>query len=103
MGSAFEAITARRRGLHQAVARPASAGDRREPPQAHQDPDWEQEATAAGVAHALSLLLDEAGWDVIWRTGTSTRSKPVRRLHGLGPHEDLLGWLYVVPTGPLKF
>ncbi len=58
-------------------------------------PDWEQEATAAGVAHTLSLLLDEAGWGVIWRTGGYTRSEPVRRVHGLAENEELLGWLYV--------
>ena len=37
-------------------------------------PPWEQEAVAAGVAHVLSLLLDEAGWGVIWRTGHYTRN-----------------------------
>lgn len=56
---------------------------------------WEQEATASGVAHALSLLLDEAGWGVMWRTGHYTRSGPVHRAHELGPDERLLGWLYV--------
>jgi len=58
-------------------------------------PHWEQEASAAGVAHMLSLLLDEAGWGVIWRTGGYTRSEPVARVHGLGADERLLGWLYV--------
>src|SRR5690349_24310126 len=58
-------------------------------------PRWEQEAVASGVAHVLSLLLDEAGWGVIWRTGDYTRSKAVARLHGLGKNEELLGWLYV--------
>lgn len=58
-------------------------------------PDWEQDAAAAGVAHTLSLLLDEAGWGVIWRTGHYTRLRPVRQLHGLADHEELLGWLYV--------
>ncbi|MBD0022753.1 nitroreductase [Gordonia pseudamarae] len=58
-------------------------------------PDWEQEAVAAGVGHALSLLLDEAGYGVIWRTGPFTRAEPVARLHGLGDNEKLLGWLYV--------
>ncbi|MFP7762061.1 nitroreductase family protein [Marisediminicola sp. LYQ134] len=56
---------------------------------------WEQEATAAGVAHVLSLLLDEAGWGVMWRSGHLTRTEPVSRMHGLAPHEILLGWLYV--------
>lgn len=58
-------------------------------------PRWEQEAVASGVAHMLSLLLDEAGWGVIWRTGHYTRSKPVAKLHGLQRNEELLGWLYV--------
>jgi nitroreductase len=58
-------------------------------------PRWEQEAVASGVAHVLSLLLDDAGWGVIWRTGHYTRSAPVARAHGLGEDEELLGWLYV--------
>lgn len=56
---------------------------------------WEQDATAAGVAHLLSLLLEEAGWGVMWRTGGHTRAEPVRRVHGLADSEELLGWLYV--------
>lgn len=58
-------------------------------------PHWEQAAVAAGVAHTLSLLLDEAGWGVIWRTGGYTRTAPVAEVHGLTKHEELLGWLYV--------
>ena len=58
-------------------------------------PRWEQLAVASGVAHTLSLLLDEAGWGVIWRTGGYTRSKAVAAAHGLGHNEELLGWLYV--------
>ncbi len=58
-------------------------------------PRWEQEAVASGVAHTLSLLLDEAGWGVIWRTGRYTRSKAVAKAHGLSVDEKLLGWLYV--------
>ncbi|MET0862428.1 MAG: nitroreductase family protein [Microbacterium sp.] len=58
-------------------------------------PPWEQEAVASGVAHVLSLLLDEAGWGVLWRTGSYTRSKAIAKAHGLGKDEELLGWLYV--------
>jgi nitroreductase len=61
---------------------------------------WEQEAVAAGVAHAHSLVLDEAGWGVMWRTGHLTRTDPVRRLHRLQPNEQLLGWLYVGDAPP---
>lgn len=58
-------------------------------------PYWEQEAVASGVAHTLSLLLDEAGWGVMWRTGLHTRSDAVHAMHGLAEGERLLGWLYV--------
>lgn len=58
-------------------------------------PRWEQEAVASGVAHMLSLLLDEAGYGVLWRTGRYTRSKAVAKAHGLKKNEELLGWLYV--------
>lgn len=58
-------------------------------------PKWEQDATAAGAAHLLSLLLHEAGWGVMWRTGSHTRSKAVAKMHELQPNERLLGWLYV--------
>jgi nitroreductase len=56
---------------------------------------WEQDAAAAGIAHVLALLLDDAGWGVMWRTGGHTRSEPVRRVHHLADNEELLGWLYV--------
>ena len=58
-------------------------------------PGWEQDAVASGVAHILSLLLHDAGWGVIWRTGHHTRSKAVHKMHGLAANERLLGWLYV--------
>lgn len=58
-------------------------------------PRWEQEAVASGVAHLLGLLLDEAGWGTMWRTGPAARSKAARRAHRLARSEYLLGWLYV--------
>ncbi|MFC5790098.1 nitroreductase family protein [Agromyces tardus] len=58
-------------------------------------PAWEQEAVAAGVGHQLSLLLDDAGWGVMWRTGPYTRHPLVAAAHGLADDERLLGWLYV--------
>ncbi|GAB3572855.1 nitroreductase family protein [Leifsonia lichenia] len=64
-------------------------------------PGWEQDAVASGVAHILSLLLHDAGWGVIWRTGHQTRAKAVHKMHGLKKNERLLGWLYVggIPDG----
>lgn len=61
----------------------------------HKVPVWEQEAVASGVAHTLGLLLHEAGWGSIWRTGDHTRSAPVHEAHELSEAEYLLGWLYV--------
>ena len=57
--------------------------------------DWEQDAAAAGVAHLLTLLLENAGWGAMWRTGPLVRTAPVRALHRLADGEELLGWLYV--------
>ena len=56
---------------------------------------WEQDVAAAGVGHLLALLLDDAGWGVMWRSGGHTRSTAVRRVHRLADNEELLGWLYV--------
>ena len=61
----------------------------------HKVARWEQEAVASGVAHNLSLVLDDEGWGVFWRTGELTRLAPVRKAHKLDKHEELLGWLYV--------
>ncbi|MFT4232121.1 MAG: nitroreductase family protein [Leucobacter sp.] len=58
-------------------------------------PLWEQEAVASGVAHLLGLLLHEAGWGSIWKTGSEARSKAVRKALGVEKPEYLLGWLYV--------
>lgn len=63
--------------------------------QSEKVPYWEQDAVASGVAHMLSLLLDDAGWGVMWRTGHYTRTAPVAAMHGLNENERLLGWLYV--------
>lgn len=57
--------------------------------------EWDQAATTSGVAHVLSLLLDEQGWGVMWRTGPWIDAAPVRALHELTRRERLLGWLYV--------
>lgn len=65
------------------------------PQKSNKVPYWEQEAVASGVAHYLTLLLAEAGWATMWRTGDGTRSKGMRKAHKLADGEDLLGWIYV--------
>ncbi|WP_319021951.1 nitroreductase family protein [Brevibacterium sp. FME17] len=58
-------------------------------------PEWEQHATAAGAGHLLELALWQAGWGVMWRSGTMTNEPAVRRLHRLSPGELLMGWFYI--------
>lgn len=58
-------------------------------------PKWEQEAVASGAAHLLELALFAAGWGVMWRTGSGTDTKAVRKLYDLHKRDRLLGWLYV--------
>ena len=58
-------------------------------------PYWEQESVASGVAHYLGLVLHEAGWGTMWRTGEAARHKAIRKAHGLEKHEQLLGWIYI--------
>src|SRR5699024_11011482 len=65
------------------------------PTQHEKVPEWEQHATAAGAGHLLELALWQAGWAVMWRSGTLTNTPPVRRLHRLGETELLMGWFYI--------
>jgi nitroreductase len=65
-------------------------------------PEWEQESVASGVAHLLSLVLDDLGWGVMWRTGVFTRAAEVQAAHGLTGDEKLLGWLYVGGRDPRR-
>ncbi|WP_209372183.1 nitroreductase family protein [Brevibacterium renqingii] len=58
-------------------------------------PEWEQRATAAGAGHLLELALWQAGWGVMWRSGTLANTPPVRRLHRLEDSELLMGWFYI--------
>lgn len=58
-------------------------------------PQWEQLAVAVEVAQNLQHLLQAEGWGSFWRTGRVVEADAVRRVHGLGEDEQLLGWLYV--------
>src|SRR5699024_2800265 len=65
------------------------------PTQHEKVPEWEQLATAAGAGHLRELALWQAGWAVMWRSGTLTNTPPVRRLHRLDETELLMGWFYI--------
>jgi hypothetical protein len=58
-------------------------------------PRWEQLAATAALVATLELVLFDAGWTAMWRSGPGVELAPVRRLLGVGESEQLLGWLYV--------
>ncbi|HST49652.1 nitroreductase family protein [Jatrophihabitans sp.] len=57
-------------------------------------PRWEQLAATAALVATLQLVLFDAGWTAMWRTGPGVELAPVRQLLGVGETEQLLGWLY---------
>jgi nitroreductase len=58
-------------------------------------PRWEQFAAIGALVATLQLVLFDAGYTAMWRTGPGVELAPVRQLLGLAEHEQLLGWLYV--------
>ena len=58
-------------------------------------PEWEQLAAATAVVTHLGLLLHEAGWSSMWRTGQAVEATDVRAVMAVEPWEKLLGWLYI--------
>lgn len=70
-------------------------------PQEHPKvPRWEQTAAIGALVATLQLVLFEAGYTAMWRTGPGVELAPVRQLLELAEHERLLGWLYVGGTVP---
>ncbi|MGX7679825.1 nitroreductase family protein [Jatrophihabitans sp. DSM 45814] len=61
-------------------------------------PRWEQISACAAMVTTLELLLFEAGWTAMWRTGPGAELKEVHAMMGVSGHEKLLGWLYVGRT-----
>jgi nitroreductase len=63
-------------------------------------PEWEQIAATVAMVTTLQLLLFEAGWTAMWRTGPAVELSEVRAVMGIAGDERLLGWLYVGRTVP---
>jgi nitroreductase len=61
-------------------------------------PIWEQLASVGALVATLQLVLFDAGYTAMWRTGPGVELAPVRELLGLTESEQLLGWLYVGGT-----
>lgn len=58
-------------------------------------PPWEQLAATAAMVSTLQLVLFDAGWTAMWRSGPAVDLPEVRNLLGLVGPEQLLGWLYI--------
>jgi nitroreductase len=63
-------------------------------------PEWEQVAAVVAMVTTLQLVLFDAGWTAMWRSGPGTEMTPVQQLMGVGPNEKILGWLYIGATDP---
>ena len=61
-------------------------------------PEWEQIAAIGALVATLQLVLHEAGYTAMWRTGPPAELPGVQALHGVADDERLLGWLYVGGT-----
>jgi nitroreductase len=61
-------------------------------------PRWEQLAATAALVTTLQLVLFDAGWTAMWRSGPAVELAEVRQLLGVGESEQLLGWLYIGGT-----
>jgi nitroreductase len=61
-------------------------------------PEWEQLGATVAMITTLQLLLFEAGWTAMWRTGPGVDLSTVRAMLGVSDPEKLLGWLYIGRT-----
>jgi nitroreductase len=58
-------------------------------------PEWEQIAATVALITTLELVLFDAGWTAMWRTGPATALPEVRQVLDLAKNEKLMGWLYI--------
>ncbi len=87
--------TTKAKGITKANRAPLVLAVVASPKKSKKVPYWEQEAVATGVAHTLGLLLHEAGWGTMWRTGHAARHRAVRKAMQLEKQEQLVAWIYV--------
>jgi nitroreductase len=65
-------------------------------------PEWEQMAAASAMIDSLTLLLHDARFGSIWRTGKLVDSPDARVALDISAEERLLGWLYIGTPDPTK-
>lgn len=58
-------------------------------------PDWEQVAAVAAATQNIQLAAVELGFGVMWRTGDMAAAPAVRDYFGLGPADQIVGFLYI--------
>lgn len=56
---------------------------------------WEQLATAACAGYAVVLAAHALGVGAVWKSVPFTRGNGLVELFGLGPSEEVLGWIHL--------
>lgn len=56
---------------------------------------WEQVATAACTGYAIVLAAHALGIGAVWKSVPFTRGKGLTELLGLGPAEEMIGWIHL--------
>lgn len=62
-------------------------------------PVWEQVASASCTGYALVLAATALGYGAVWKSAAVVGTGPVRDFFGLGPDEQLLGWVNIGSPG----
>ncbi len=86
-----EAMVAKMRG--KAFAAPCQVVLVASPDPTSNVPLWEQVASAACTGYAIVLGAVALGLGAIWKSANVLESRSVRTFFGLGPDEQLLGWV----------
>lgn len=58
-------------------------------------PAAEQRLSAGCAAHALLLAAEALGFAGMWRTGAAAQDPAVMAALGMGPHEEVIGFVYL--------
>jgi nitroreductase len=92
-----EAAVAKMRG--KAFAAPSAVVLIASPDPSSNVPVWEQVVSASCTGYAVVLAAVGLGLGAVWKSAAVLDTPPVRDLFGLGPDEQLLGWVNLGSPG----
>jgi nitroreductase len=61
----------------------------------HRIPEIEQIASASAAAQTIMLAAPAMGYGAVWKTGAPAYDPEVKSALGLGPDDEILGFLYI--------